>query len=116
MSQDFNEKSKVNEEGSGAEDKYAYKNVMNGKKNSRKWSVVSLVLSLLSIALCFVPWLGIILGLAAIGFAIFSRSCIGYFDGFALAGLIIGIFGVVFSVTAIIFKSILVSIFTALFA
>ena len=115
MSQNFNEKSKANEAGSSAEDKYVYKNVMNGKQNSRKWSVVSLILSLLSISLCFVPWLGIILGLTAIGFAVFSRKCIGYFDGFALAGLILGIFGTVFSITAMILKNILVNIIAALF-
>lgn len=115
MSQDFNEKSKVNEEGSSAEDKYAYKNVMSGKQNSRKWSVVSLILSLLSVALCFVPWLGIILGLSAIGFAAFSRNCIGYFDGFALAGLILGIFGVVFSLTALILKNVLLNLIVGLF-
>lgn len=116
MSQDFNEKNKNSSEGFGTDDKYAYKNVITGKQNSRTWSVVSLILSLLSIAFCFIPWLGIVLGLAAICLSVLSRKIIGYFDGFALAGLIIGIFGVVFSISAIILKNVLVNIFVNLFA
>lgn len=117
MSQDFNEKNKNSKEAFDADDKYAYKNVINGKQNSRTWSVISLILSLLSIVFCFVlPWIGIALGLAAICFAVVSRKTIGYFDGFAIAGLIIGIFGIVFSASALILQNVLVGIFVNLFA
>ena len=81
---------------------YAYKNVMGGNRNSRLYSVISLVLAVLSVGFCFIPPLGIILGLVAIGFGVFSRRSIGYFDGLSLGGIITSIFGVVFSISAIL--------------
>jgi ABC-type lipoprotein release transport system permease subunit len=38
-----------------------------------------------------------VLAILAIIFAIVSRRNLGYFDGFSVAGLVIGIFGLVFS-------------------
>ncbi len=115
MSQDFNENLENNEQGSKKESEYVYKNVMDGKQNKRTWSILSFVLSLASIVFCSVPVVGIILGLVAIGAAVLSRRNIGYFDGLSLAGLMIGIFGVVFSITAIILKNVLISLILTLF-
>ena len=41
-------------------------------------------------------------GVLAIVFAVVSRKTIGYFDGLAIAGLIIGIFGLVFGISNVI--------------
>ena len=84
------------------EDEYLYKSVMEGKKNSRIWSVVSLICSILSLLCCCTSVIGIVLGVLAIIFAVVSRSSIGYFDGLAIAGLIVGIFGTVFSLGILI--------------
>ena len=113
MSQEFNEKKENNDSNSDIE--YAYKNVMDGKQYKRTWSIISFALSIASVIFCFVPVVGLILGLAAIGFSLFSRKHLGYFDGLSLFGLMIGIFGSVFSVGAIVLKNILLTILSALF-
>ncbi len=116
MSQDFNENFENKKQDQSKESDYVYKNVMDGKPKKRTWSVISFVSSLASIVFCsLVPVVGIILGLFAIGSAIFSRKNIGYFDGFSLAGLMIGIFGAVFSVTAILFQKILINLIISIF-
>ena len=81
---------------------YAYKNVMGGNQNSRLFSVISIIFAILSVGLCFIPALGIILGLVAMGLGVLSRRNIGYFDGLSLGGIITSIFGVVFSISAIL--------------
>lgn len=95
------EENTVNEEFNykeSTEEEYLYKSVIEGKKKSRVWSVVSLICSIISLLCCCFPVMGIVLGILAIIFAVVSRSSIGYFDGLAIAGLIVGIFGLVFSV------------------
>ena len=95
------EENTVNEEFNykeSTEEEYLYKSVIEGKKKSRVWSVVSLICSIISLLCCCFPVMGIVLGILAIVFAVVSRSSIGYFDGLAIAGLIVGIFGLVFSV------------------
>ena len=110
MSQDYNEDLKNNQQDSSQESEYAYKNVIGEKPKKRTWSVVSFVLSLVSLIVCSItPIVGIILGLFSIGCAIFSRKNIGYFDGLSLAGLMIGIFGAVFSLFAILLQNILIN-------
>ena len=79
-----------------------YKTVMEMKNKSRAWSVASLVVSIFSVICCCTGWAGIVLGAIGILFAIISRRSIGYFDNLSIAGLIIGIFGVVFGVSAVI--------------
>ena len=87
------------------EEEYLYKSVMEGKKKSRIWSLASLVAAILSVLCCCVPWPGAVLGVLAVVFAVVSRINIGYFDGMALAGLIVGIFGLVFSVSVMVITS-----------
>ncbi len=75
---------------------YAYKTVMrNGRPKTLGWSVASLVTGIVSVVCCCLGWVGFI-GIAAIVFAVIARRQLGYFDGMAIAGLILGIFGVVF--------------------
>ena len=74
-------------------------------KNKQKtmiWSVLSLIFGIVSIICCCYGWLGIVLSAASIAFAVVSRVNLKYFDGMALAGLIIGIFGMVFSLTVLV--------------
>ena len=66
------------------------------------WSVLSLSLGILSIICCCYGWLGLILSSLSVAFAIVSRITLKYFDGLALAGFIIGIFGMVFSLTVLV--------------
>ena len=89
------------------QDEYVYKKVMLTKKNSRAWSVASIALSLVSLILCPVYWLKIILSATSIVFALVSRKNIGYFDGLSLAGLIVGIFGIVFGILGIVMTELL---------
>ena len=83
--------------GSGDEKEYAYKSVMRNKENSRTFSLVSLILSIISIVCCCTPWISLLLSVLAVVFAVFSRKNLGYFDGLSIAGLVVGIFGCVFA-------------------
>lgn len=87
------------------EEEYLYKSVLEGKKKSRVWSLASLIAAILSVLCCCVPWPGAVLGVLAVVLAVVSRINIGYFDGMALAGLIVGIFGLVFSISIMIIAS-----------
>ena len=84
-----------NGEGKEGED-FLFKTVMDGKEKSRVWSVASIAIAAASLLCCAFPYPAIVLGALAIVFALFSRRNIGYFDGLALVGLIIGIAGIVF--------------------
>ena len=111
MNTEFNEQSAANAEQDGENDNYVYKNVLQDKQHRRTWSVVSLALSILSILLVYFSWVGLILSVAAIACAAVSRKNIGYFDKLSLFGLIIGIFGTVFSLSGIIFVDLIKSFF-----
>ena len=103
---DFNNENKENfaENVAGTEEsEFAYKNVLGVKSNTRLYSVISICLSILSVILFFLPVGGIVCGLSGILFALFSRKNLGYFDNISLWGLIIGIFGTVFSIMGLVF-------------
>lgn len=70
-----------------------------GKPKTMGWSVVSLVSGIISVICCCLGVTGIILGAVAIISSIISRKTLGYFDGLSIAGLILGIFGLVFGVS-----------------
>ena len=107
MSQEINDNEKK-------ESEYIFKNVIDKKQLTRTVALASFILSLASIIFCWIPGLGIMLGAAAIVCAVVSRINIGYFDGFAIAGVIIAIFGIVFSSTALIFQNLLIQLFASL--
>ena len=109
MSNEFNEEVQDTNESVDSEQKYAFKNVIKKNPNKRTWSVVSIVLACLSLVSVILSPLSIILGILAIGAAILSRVNLGYFDKLSLAGLIVAIFGVVFSICGIILSSIIAS-------
>ena len=88
-------KNNQNTDGKEGED-FLYKTVMDGKEKSRVWSVASIAIAAASLLCCVFPYPAILLGALAIVFALFSRRNIGYFDGLAIFGLIIGIAGIVF--------------------
>ena len=89
-------------EGRNEENEYAFKNVMDGLHTSKIFSVASFAVALCSVLCCCLPWFGLVTGILSVVFAVVSRKTIGYFDGLAVAGLIIGIFGIVFGVSNMI--------------
>ena len=109
MSKEFDEQNTNSTEANENEQGYAYKNVIKDKQHRRTWSLVSLVLAILSVLLTYFSWVGIILALASGGAAAISRKNLGYFDGLSLAGLIVGIFGVVFGIASIIMAQLMVN-------
>ena len=62
------------------------------------WSILSLVLGIISILSCRVWGLAIVLAAASLGLSVFSRYRLGYFDKAGLFGLIISIIGIVFGI------------------
>lgn len=93
-------------EGEEKIEEYAYKNVITKNGNTRLFSVISVAFAALSVILSFVPWVGFIFGLVSVGFSLISRKQLGYFEGLALVGLIVGIFGFVFSFAGIILSAV----------
>ena len=84
-----------------SEERY-YEYFDKDKPKSVGWSIVSLVLGVVSVCYGFIGWLGLIIGIVAIVFAVVSRVSLGYFNGMSVAGLILGIFGVVFGAAVLI--------------
>ena len=78
-----------------------------GKRATRAWSVAALVLSILSLLCCCFNWLGLGLGILAIIFSVVSRKSLGYFDGLAVAALVVGIIGTVFGLSLVIMTPII---------
>lgn len=78
-----------------------------GRKATRAWSVAALVLSILSLLCCCFNWLGLGLGILAIVFSVVSRKSLGYFDGMAVAALVVGIIGTVFGLSLVIMTPII---------
>ena len=111
MQSEFNEEVKTQDEEKPAEEGFVYKAVMKGEGNKRTFSIISLVLSVLSVLLFIFPWVAIVFGIAGVVFSLLSRYNLGYFDGFSLAGLIVGIFGIVFGIAGIAFGSMIASVF-----
>lgn len=106
MNNQYNEDQKTNNE-VGEEKEYAFKAVMPKKENRRTLSIISLIIAVLSLVFLFIPWLALVLSLASITVGSISRRNLGYFDHCTLAGLIIGIFGFVFSISGILFANII---------
>ena len=107
MSNHFSEEPKVEQESSETAEEYVYKKVIPNKQNRRTWSLASLVLAILSLMLVYFSWVSIVLALASGGCALISRKNLGYFDKMTLAGIIIAIFGVVFSLGGLIFAELI---------
>ncbi len=78
-----------------------------GKRNG--FGTAALVLGILSLVLCWVPVVGLVIGVLAIVFAVLGRKRAGRREadngGMAIAGLVTGIIGLILSV---IFTSILI--------
>ena len=90
-------------ESSGGDDRY-YEIFEKSKHKTLGWSASSMVFGIISVLLCFFGWVGLIFGAVAIILSAVSRILLGYFDGMAIAGLILGIFGVVFGGVIIVAK------------
>ncbi|MBQ2252398.1 MAG: hypothetical protein II328_00290 [Clostridia bacterium] len=65
------------------------------------YSVVCLVLSLMSVVCCCSGFISLLFAAAAIVFAIVSRKHLGYFDTMSIVGLVVAIVGAVFSLFVI---------------
>lgn len=87
------------------EEEYVYRMVMDGKTPTRLWSIISLVFSIVAMALCYFGWVGMSFGILGLVIAFVSRKMLGYFDKITLSSIIVAIFAIVFSVAMLILKS-----------
>ena len=86
------------------ENDYLFKMVTNnGRRKTYGWSVASMVSGIISVICCCTGYTGLIFGLLAIVFAVISRKNLGYFDGMAISGLVLGIIGFMLGIALIIF-------------
>ena len=82
---------------------YAYKTVMRGgRPKTMGWSLASLILGIASVSSGLFGWSGVIFGILAIVFSLLAKRNLGYFDGMAVAGIVLGIFGLVFAIGILI--------------
>ena len=70
------------------------------------WSVISFTLGILSLALCGFYYVSFVLAAFAVGFAMFSRKNLGFFERYSIMGLVFGIMGFVFSIFSLVANSI----------
>ena len=77
-------------------DRY-YEIFSTDKPKRRIWSVLSLIFATVSVICCFFGWIGLIFGALAVACSLVSRYNLRYFDMISIMGLIVGIFGIVFS-------------------
>ena len=78
---------------------------MTPKPKTLGWSVASMVVGILSVVCCCFGYTGVIFGIGAIILSIVARKTLGYFEGMSIAGLVLGIFGLVFG-AAIVWNTI----------
>ena len=82
---------------SGDENEYFYNQTGRAPKpKTLGWSVASMVVGILSVVCCCLGYTGIIFGIGAVILSIVARKSLGYFEGMSIAGLVLGIFGLVF--------------------
>ena len=72
------------------------------KSRSLIWSVISFVCGVLSLALCPLYYVSLVFAVGSIVTSLISRKNLGFFDKYAVFGLILGIMGVVFGISAAI--------------
>lgn len=92
----------MNENNFQNETDYSYKNVMEVRSKNRGFAIASMILGIISIVCCCIYYIGLAAAVLAIVFAVISRVRMGYFDGFAIAGLITGIIGAVFGIAMLV--------------
>ena len=95
------------ENASGGTNNYTYEVLLRPK--TRAWSVVAIILGIVSLLCCCIDYIGIAAGVLAIVFAIVSRKTLGYFDKTSIAAIIVGIFGIVLSVALVIVSVVLIN-------
>ena len=86
----------ISESSPNGEDRY-YEIFEKSKHKTLGWSVASLAFGIISVLCCFFGWIGLVFGVIAVLLSAISRVSLGFFDGMSIAGLILGIFGIVFA-------------------
>ena len=72
------------------------------KSRSLLWSVISFVLGVLSIALCPLYYVSLVFAIGSVVTSMISRKNLGFFEKYAIFGLILGIMGIVFGISSAI--------------
>ena len=96
----------IREASRDGEDRY-YEIFEKSKHKTLGWSVASLTFGIISVLCCFFGWVGLIFGIVAVILSVISRISLGFFDGMSVAGLILGIFGIVFGGAVIVAKTLI---------
>lgn len=83
---------------------YAFQSVMNdpSKPKTKAFSILAMVFGILSVICCCLGWVSALLGVVAIVFVVIANRHLGYFDGMAIAGLVLGIIGTLLGVLILI--------------
>ena len=72
------------------------------KSRSLLWSVISFVLGVLSIAICPLYYVSLVFAVGSVVTSMISRKNLGFFEKYAIFGLILGIMGIVFGISSAI--------------
>ena len=72
---------------------------------TRLWSLISIILSAIGIALVFIPAVGVFFGIGGVIFSVISRKKNGYFYSMAVTGIILGAVAVASCVFFIIYNA-----------
>ena len=77
----------------------------NGKPKSLVWSVLALIIGILSVVLGFFGWAGVISAVVGLFLSILAWRLLGFFNLYILIGLISSIFGATLGVAFILAES-----------
>lgn len=72
------------------------------KSRSLIWSMVSFIAGILSILLCPIYYVSLVFALASVVTSLISRKNLGFFEKYAIIGLILGMMGIVFGISSLI--------------
>ena len=100
-SEELNDESAV-EEIEDEESEQYYELPLAIKSRSLIWSVISFASGVLSLALCVFYYVSLIFALGSVMTSLISRKNLGFFERYAIIGLILGIMGFVFGISSFI--------------
>ncbi len=75
------------------------------KSRSLVWSVISFVAGVLSLAICTFYYVSLVFAAVSIVSSLISRKNLGFFERYAIIGLVLGIMGIVFGISSAIAAS-----------
>ena len=92
----------------------AFKNMLtkSGRPKNTFFAILSFIFGIASVAVGFFSMWGIAVAVLAIGFSLLSRNSLGYFHPLSIAGISLGVVGVVIPIALVLLAPIITALYT----